>query len=258
MDLYSSCLHALLIYSLWKCILIFLHGTFLHRFFKICVKTVLTSPALLCCFYFFTFTYIVLICSERNHSPSQFHSLNPESLLTTACSQRYTWKERNTQMDREEKERQRGRSDTHCLCWTSWQLSHAVMLSVRISPDQYHTAQTPPTLSEIHSYNPSYASTGQLCVCARQCSTSGSSTPCYKPFASFNTLIYTFEDGNTVFMDCCCSDACYGLNIFLVPALKWNLQSLGVKCNDSSRWRRELLKPLWVGESWELFECSPV
>lgn len=48
---------------------------------------------------------------ERSHSQSQFHSLNPKSLLTTACSQRYMWRGGNTQMDRgeKEKERERGR-----------------------------------------------------------------------------------------------------------------------------------------------------
>ena len=49
---------------------------------------------------------MVLIC-EKSHSSRQFHSLNPKSLLTTACSQRYMWRGGNTQMDGGEREIER-------------------------------------------------------------------------------------------------------------------------------------------------------
>lgn len=72
------------------------------------------------------------------------------------------------------------------------------------------------TRARTHTRTHSHTSMGQLCVHDQQGSTSGFNTPGYKPFGYFNTLIYTFTDGNTVFMNCCCSDTClYGLKSFL-------------------------------------------
>lgn len=89
-----------------------------------------------------------------------------------------------------------------------------------------------PAVSEIHTH--SHTSMGQLCVRDQQGSTSGFNTPGYKPFGYFITLIYTFTDGNTVFMNRCCSDTClYGLEVFLVLTLQWHLKCLGVKCDGS-------------------------
>lgn len=83
-----------------------------------------------------------------------------------------------------------------------------------------------PALSEIHTRTLTHIYGPTLCVWIRQGSTSGFSTPGYKLFGYFNTLIYTFTDGNTVFMDhTCCSDTGYGFNIFLVPTYQWHTVS---------------------------------
>lgn len=95
-----------------------------------------------------------------------------------------------------------------------------------------------PAFSEIytraHTRTHSHTSMGQLCVHDQQGSTSGFNTPAYKPFGYINTLICTFTDGNTVFMNCCCSDACFlWLKIVLVLTLQWHLKCLGAKCEGS-------------------------
>lgn len=56
----------------------------------------------------------LITVSERSHSQSQFHSLNPKSLLTTACSQRYTWEGEHTNGQRREREREAGRTVSVC------------------------------------------------------------------------------------------------------------------------------------------------
>ena len=90
----------------------------------------------------------------------------------------------------------------------------------------------PPFLKHTHTLTHIYGPIS--CVRDRQGSTSGFNTPGYKLFGYVNTLIYTFTDGNTVFTNHCCSDTCYGLNIFLVPTFRWRLQCLGVKCSDDA------------------------
>lgn len=99
-----------------------------------------------------------------------------------------------------------------------------------------------------NTHTHSHTSMGLPCVCDRQGSTSGFDTPGYKLLGHFNTLIYTFTDGNTVFMNRCRSDTCYGFNISLVPTLQWHWQCLGVKCNDPSWWCWALLCSLYEME----------
>lgn len=82
------------------------------------------------------------------HSQSQFHSLNPKSLLTTACSQRYTWRGGiHTNGQRRERERQVGSS----VCDV---VSHCNGIDFT-SPGQYHMAQTLcylPAISAKHTH----------------------------------------------------------------------------------------------------------
>lgn len=79
-----------------------------------------------------------------------------------------------------------------------------------------------PTLFGTHTHTCTHSHTpmGLLCVCDQQGSTSGFNNRGYKLFRYADTLIYSFTDGNTVFMTHCCSDTWYGLNIFLVPTLQ--------------------------------------
>lgn len=129
----------------------------------------------------------------------------------------YVERRKHTNGQRRERERKReaGRRVTVCdvlvtavtHCNGCWFILHRVNIT-------WH--------KHTHIYRPfwnththSHTSMGLACVCDQQGSTSGFNTPGYKLFRYFNTLIYTFTDGNTVFMDHCCSDTCYGFNSFL-------------------------------------------
>ena len=142
-----------------------------------------------------------------------------------------------------ERERQVGSSSLSCL-WCNRDSCYT--LERRWFILQNHMAQTfayLPALSEIrtlthththihtHMYRPGVCVCVCVCVCATDRVQPQASTPLVTNY--LDTLIHSytpFTDGNTVFMDHCCSD-----NLLWLQYLSRASLRSGVKCNDSGR-----------------------